>query len=321
MPPKKNLAISKAQNSSRDDYMKKLNATVAQQAKSISTAKPIIHNRTPIYSNPKQLKIINDNAVAYQKVLKSQSMNNNRNAIASQNSLQQSHPNVDFRDPMWYQKHFASPINGPTNHENAMSYARPLDYVPPQENYSYDNNNNNYNDNNNSHYNYQNDNLQNDNLQRQVNNIERLLSQMQTQLQLQTQTQSQSQSQLQSHSLINTREISTRPEIKAIQKTPKYYKSSDNSKFIDNSLINESKYLLKEINSLKQINENLKNEIFILSSKYDIEIQMNDKIEIMNITDLTLNQQVNILREYIQLFNNSNKEISEQIKNINNIFN
>jgi hypothetical protein len=282
----------------------------------MANPKPIIHNRTPVYSNPSQLNAINKNASAYQKALKSQSINYSRNASAFQNSLQQSHPNVDFRNPLWYQKHFASPINGQTNHEHAMSYARPLNETCSSD----DSLDYSYNDSNNYHYNSQNDILLNqNNLQKQVNDLTTLLNQIQTQHKTQTNTQS-NMTTMNKASIIFSKSVINSTEI---QETPKYYKSSDNSKFIDkidNSLINEKKYLLEEIKSLKKINENLKNELFILSSKYDIEIQINDKIEIMEMVNLSLKQQVNILAEYINSFNSSNKEINEQIENINTIF-
>ena len=70
-------------NSYRNSYMSSLNAS----AKSMANPKPIIHNRTPVYSNPSQLNAINKNASAYQKALKSQSINYSRNTSAFQNSL------------------------------------------------------------------------------------------------------------------------------------------------------------------------------------------------------------------------------------------
>ena len=288
MPPKKQTQ-SKPANTYRENYMKNLNSRVQQQNK--------------------QMAIINSakaNTKAPRAIHNSTARNEYMKALQTQSKLNALYLKADpdrkakLENPLWYQQQYASPINGMTGHEYANSLARSFDLDldnssdSDHEEFKYGNEDN--------YFNYSDQNFPQAYAQ-------------EPNIQMFEQTQKQSYaSVVKEHA----------PEVK-------YYKASDNSKFISemeaksasrraDKLLNEKTELLNKINSLKIINNELRNEIILLQNKYCIEIYIKDKILVIEYEEMKIDEQINLLTNYLEIFTDDNKIINEQITSIKNIF-
>jgi len=290
MPPKKQNTQTKSTNTYRDNYMKDLNSRVQQQNKqmaSINLARSTSSTRaTPTINNS---TFRND----YIQALKTQTKLNEQYLKADPKRKDK------LENPLWYQKKHASPIDGMNNNDFANRYARPL-------NYDANNSSDSDSDSEELKYGYIDDN--NNNLYAQAQN--HVFAQPQNQA--------------------FTQVLPTQTYASVVKEPPpevKYYKSSDNFKFIskisstpNNSLLNEKTELLNKYETLKGTNDELRNEIVTLQNNYNIQISIDDKILVIDFTELEIEQQNNILMNYIEIFTNDNQKINQQITTIKTIF-